>query len=157
MHSCQEPPYHAREWNFSLKTLVDLTYCPSKHDLINYYWTKVIVYAHLFRVLVIILLTVHGIWMMLHVTVHYKSSQHLILQNHAQNWSTKRNDLTWLWTRLSYEVLCIWVSEACDENKVLDVFILNADLVPPSFSSDVLTGMFGFLETCHAHRFRFFF
>ena len=48
------------------------------------------------------------------------------------------------------------MSEACDENKVLDVFILNADLVPPSFSSDVLTGMFGFLETCHAHRFRFF-
>lgn len=38
------------------------------------------IYAYLFRVLVIILLTVHGIWMMLHVTVHYKSSQHLILQ-----------------------------------------------------------------------------
>lgn len=43
------------------------------------------IYAYLFHVLVIILLTVHGIWMMLHVTVHDKPSQHLILQNHAQN------------------------------------------------------------------------
>ena len=73
------------------------------------------IYAYLFHVLVIILLTVHGIWMMLHVTVHDKPSQHLILQNHAQNWRTKRNDLTWLRTRLSYEILCIGVSEACDE------------------------------------------
>lgn len=43
------------------------------------------IYAYLFHVLVIILLTVHGIWMMLHVTVNNKPSQHLILQNHAQN------------------------------------------------------------------------